>query len=175
MSFRGRAGGLTPIGGLILWYGDAAAIPAGWALCDGTNGTPDLRGRIPVGVDPGQAEFDTLGKTGGAKTVTLSTGQIPGHNHTQDSHGHGVTDPAHRHGFDGDTGFRYVVTTPAGTDHANTAAGGTQTPISFGAMDTATTGVTVNGATATNQAAGGGGSHTNLQPYLALHFIMRTS
>lgn len=63
------------------WYGTVESIPAGWVLCDGTNGTPDLRGRTPVGVDTGQAEFDTLGKTGGAKTHQLTVTEMPQHNH----------------------------------------------------------------------------------------------
>jgi microcystin-dependent protein len=42
---------------------------------------PDLRGRVPAGKDTGQTEFDTLGETGGEKTHTLTTGEIPGHSH----------------------------------------------------------------------------------------------
>jgi len=40
-------------------------------------------GRVLVGVDTGQTEFDTLGETGGAKTHTLSTGEIPSHSHLE--------------------------------------------------------------------------------------------
>jgi microcystin-dependent protein len=43
---------------------------------------PNLKGRVPVGLDSSQTEFDTLGETGGAKTVTLTVGQMPVHNHT---------------------------------------------------------------------------------------------
>jgi hypothetical protein len=52
------------------WYGDIASIPAGWVLCDGTNGTPDLRGRVPFGVNTADNDFNTLGKMGGSKTHT---------------------------------------------------------------------------------------------------------
>jgi microcystin-dependent protein len=52
-------------------------------------------GRVLVGLDSGQAEFDTLDKTGGAKTHTLTTAEIPSHNHTQDAHNH--TQDAHTH------------------------------------------------------------------------------
>jgi hypothetical protein len=38
-------------------------------------------GRVPVGVDTGQTEFNTVEKTGGAKTITLTTAQIPAHSH----------------------------------------------------------------------------------------------
>ena len=44
-------------GFIILWYGEIADIPYGWQLCDGSNGTPDLRNRFVVGAgdtyDPG--------------------------------------------------------------------------------------------------------------------------
>lgn len=43
---------------------------------------PNLIGRVPVGIDPGQPEFDVLGKTGGNKTHTLTTAQLPAHTHT---------------------------------------------------------------------------------------------
>jgi microcystin-dependent protein len=43
---------------------------------------PNLAGRVPVGLDAGQTEFDTMGETGGAKTHTLSTSEIPSHSHT---------------------------------------------------------------------------------------------
>lgn len=41
-------------------------------------------GRVPVGVDTGQTEFDTVEETGGAKTHTLTIGEMPSHNHTLD-------------------------------------------------------------------------------------------
>jgi microcystin-dependent protein len=43
---------------------------------------PNLKGRVPVGLDSSQTEFDTLGETGGEKTVTLTAAQMPVHNHT---------------------------------------------------------------------------------------------
>lgn len=54
----------------------------GWALCNGQNGTADLRGQFVVGVDPSNADYDTPGKTGGANSVALSTAQLPAHSHT---------------------------------------------------------------------------------------------
>jgi len=42
---------------------------------------PNLKGRVPVGLDSSQSEFDTLGETGGLKEVTLTTAQIPDHTH----------------------------------------------------------------------------------------------
>jgi microcystin-dependent protein len=43
---------------------------------------PNLAGRVPVGIDAGQTEFDTMGETGGAKTHTLSSAEMPAHAHT---------------------------------------------------------------------------------------------
>ncbi len=40
--------GGIPSGGIIMWSGSVASIPQGWALCDGTNGTPDLKDRFVI-------------------------------------------------------------------------------------------------------------------------------
>jgi microcystin-dependent protein len=61
--------GGVPSGCILPWYGEAEIIPAGWVLCDGNNGTPDLRGRVIVGVDASDVDFDTVGKTGGHKEL----------------------------------------------------------------------------------------------------------
>jgi microcystin-dependent protein len=44
---------------------------------------PDLRGCVPVGLDTGQTEFEELGANGGEKTHTLTTGEMPGHTHSE--------------------------------------------------------------------------------------------
>ena len=44
-----QASGTIPVGGIIMWSGSVASIPADWALCDGSNGTPDLRGKFVLG------------------------------------------------------------------------------------------------------------------------------
>jgi hypothetical protein len=48
---KDESGFVMPRGGIIMWSGNIADIPKGWALCDGKNGTPDLRGRFIVGAD----------------------------------------------------------------------------------------------------------------------------
>lgn len=52
-------------------------------------------GKVPVGVDINDDDFDTVEKTGGSKTHTLTIEQMPTHTHTQDSHNH--TQAAHNH------------------------------------------------------------------------------
>ena len=72
-------------GMIILWSGAANAIPSGWYLCNGSNGTPDLRGRFVVGYHDGNGDYD-VNDTGGAETVTLSTSQIPSHDPVSYTH-----------------------------------------------------------------------------------------
>ena len=74
-SFNGY--GTIPVGGIIMWSGKRGAIPDGWVLCDGNNGTPDLRGRFIYGKSSA-AESDWAG---GRETVTLTVGNLPAHNH----------------------------------------------------------------------------------------------
>jgi microcystin-dependent protein len=61
---------------------------------------PNLKGKVPVGFNSSETEFDALGETGGAKTHTLTSTEIPGHTHTTNI-GHGHLDtlaaPAHTH------------------------------------------------------------------------------
>ena len=64
------------------FYGNINTIPRGWYICDGTNGTPDLRGMFIVGYDPRDSEYNQVGKNGGLKNVTLTEAQIPSHTHT---------------------------------------------------------------------------------------------
>lgn len=65
----------VPTGAIMMWSGAITAIPNGWALCDGTNGRPDLRGRFIVGYDKNDADYNVIGNTGGYKKVALSANQ----------------------------------------------------------------------------------------------------
>lgn len=67
----------APIGTIVIWSGTADNIPTGWQLCDGTNGTPDLRDKFVLGAGTSHA----VGTTGGEEKVTLTVGQMPSHNH----------------------------------------------------------------------------------------------
>ena len=55
----------------MMWSGAANAIPSGYVLCNGSNGTPDLRGRFVVGYSNTDGDYD-VGDTGGAKTDTVT-------------------------------------------------------------------------------------------------------
>jgi hypothetical protein len=59
-------GAALPTGIIVMWSGAIANIPSGWVLCDGTNGTPDLRDKFVKGVPAGQ----NPGGTGGSNTHT---------------------------------------------------------------------------------------------------------
>jgi microcystin-dependent protein len=69
-------------GMISMWSGDVTKIPSGWALCDGTNGTPDLRGRFIVGHGKGDGLTERkITEKGGEENVTLTEAQMPVHNH----------------------------------------------------------------------------------------------
>lgn len=61
--------------------GLGSGIWADWRLCNGVAGTPDLRGRFVIGLNPADVDYNTIGKIGGAKEVTLTISQMPAHNH----------------------------------------------------------------------------------------------
>ena len=86
-----------PVNVVAMWDGDVSlgeglwdetglgideTIVAGWALCNGQNGTPDLRSKFVIGHDPSDIDYNEISKTGGAATVTLSVAQMPPHEHS---------------------------------------------------------------------------------------------
>lgn len=152
-------------------------------LCNGNNGTPDKRGRVPVGVtsgmgggalnpavDPalGNPAYALLG-TQGSNSIVLTTNQIPSHTHTASATST-VTDPGHDHSLVPDTyagtGDRGNSVSPSGSDCFDW-----QSKERIDVVDTATTGITVS-TTVTVASAGGGLSHPNFQPGLGCYYIM---
>jgi hypothetical protein len=86
--------GTIPVGGIIMWSGTIAGIPTGWALCDGTNSTPDLRNRFIVGAGSDTDTYSIgigsaispsgqigVGSTGGYDSTILDVENLPPHNH----------------------------------------------------------------------------------------------
>lgn len=81
---------VMPVGSIISWYGDISKLPTGWVKCDGTNDTPDLRGRTVVGV--GQYSAEENGKTqdkffafkekSGEMEHALTVEEMPSHHHS---------------------------------------------------------------------------------------------
>ena len=63
-----------PVGSIIMYNGKAEEIPSGWAICDGTNGTPNLLDRFILA-------STYCGGTGGQSQITLSVSQLPPHKH----------------------------------------------------------------------------------------------
>ncbi|MFA5271183.1 MAG: hypothetical protein WC412_02445 [Candidatus Omnitrophota bacterium] len=74
-----RAENGVPKGVVVMWSGTIANIPSGWVLCDGANGTPDLRDRFVVGAKQDDGGITKTNVTG---SLTKSgDGQIPSHAH----------------------------------------------------------------------------------------------
>jgi microcystin-dependent protein len=143
-------------------------------LCNGNNGTPDKRGRVPVGattgmgggamnsaVDPavaGNPAYALLG-TAGANTITLSTNQIPSHSHTATAVS-AVVDPGHTHTWP------YTPKNESGGSGGFGVGGGaTQLTSSSTTGISVTTNVTIN-------PTGDGLAHNNYQPALGCYYIM---
>jgi microcystin-dependent protein len=104
-----------------MWSGAIGSIPVGWLLCDGTASAPDLSGKFVIGIDVGgDADFDTMGETGGVKEVTLTEAQIPAHSHSHSNKvfdvGGTVTDVT---GTILSTGQKETEETGGGTAHSN--------------------------------------------------------
>lgn len=155
-----------PYGSIIMWHGTIASIPSGWAWCDGTNGTPDLRNRFIVAASADGGSTATTYVTG-SPTITGGNKDaiVVSHNHTATSI---VTDPGHDHIIQiSDISGASLVDQlgGSGADYgiANVADSGTT-------VGTTATGITV---ATTNVSAGTSGDNANLPPYYALAFIMK--
>jgi hypothetical protein len=136
-----------PAGVILLWSGNLVSIPAGWALCNGTSGTPDLRNRFIVGAG-GTYAVNAVG--GSADAVVVD------HTHSATSV---VTDPEHAHSY----------TAPSGTDNGGLTGSVVDRTVAA-TTGTASTGITVATSIAN---AGVSGSNANLPPYYALAYIMK--
>jgi microcystin-dependent protein len=120
-----------------------SAIGTTYGVGDGTNtfNIPDLRGRVPVGYDSAQTEFDTLGEKGVEKAHILTVAEMPQHSHNFYVGGGGANSTSDGHGTN--SGWGYTVN---GIQQSTTTTGGSG-------------GVNI--------------SHNNLQPYIAINYIIK--
>ena len=148
LSEENPSAGIIPRGGIIMWSGAIAAIPLGWYLCNGTNGTPDLRDRFVIGAGTSYA----VAATGGSKDAivvahTHNMNAAGAHSHSltlNNTTGTGVSDPVAKWS---------ALSGVSATSTATTADAGTHTH--------------------TIDSTGSSGTNANLPPYYALAFIMR--
>lgn len=139
--------------GVVVAYNSTTA-PFGWALCDGTNGTPDLRGRFILGSGSGSGlTTRTQGATGGAESVVLTEAQMPSHTHTANTSG------AHTH----TTQLRAMGNQYWGSGTGNTLWG------DLANYTTSSSGSHTHSLTDT----GGDQSHENMPPFCVLTYIMK--
>jgi hypothetical protein len=147
--------GTIPVGGIIMWSGSIVSIPSGWSLCDGTNGTPDLRNRFIAGA----GDSYSPGNTGGVEENTLNSSHIPRHTHD-------VIDPGHRH--------RVVRVKGSDAGASSTDGGDVEWsegfPSEYIYTDVIKTGIKIKEAGSDMDPP----SLENRPPYYALAFIMRT-
>lgn len=161
-----------------------AAIGTTYGAGDGstTFNLPDFRGRRAMGVGTGPGlTARVLGANGGAETVVIGTGNLPAHNHgvNDPTHAHGISDPTHHHNMDGDAGNRYVVSVGGGAGNGVTGpfpGNGGALGVSFSDVDSALTGVSVNGAgTGITTANTGSGTAVNvIDPFVVVTKIIKT-
>jgi len=147
-----------PSGIIVMWKGAVNQIPAGWALCDGNNGTPDLRDRFVVGAGNSYAVGANAGNTSHSHTINDHSHLAPDHLHTI----------AHDHYVSRVNNGSYWSDWGSGLDTGGNYAGytyGSQTNNSSGASDRS-----MQTGEATDR---GMDSRSNLPPYYALAYIMK--
>lgn len=179
----------VPVRGIIMWSGTIDEIEAGWQLCDGTNGTPDLRDKFVIGAradNAGAARTEVTGaptQTGGSKDAVVVT-----HNHTgttgNESQGHTHPITVNTTPLSGQITFResgpVSASGIAGAADSSTnfdgggAYGGMRT-VNLNATHSHTASAGAQSASHTHslttQSSGESGTNKNLPPYYALAFI----
>lgn len=155
---------VMPVGSIISWYGDITKLPTGWVKCDGTNDTPDLRGRTVVGV--GQYSAEENGKTqdkffafkekSGEMEHALTVEEMPSHSHTTNGRYMSIDQVQVQwlNSFGGSGGYPYR------NDISKT--GGREVKDADGNPMKDADGKIVYETV----------PHNNMQPYFALHYIM---
>ena len=122
-------------------------------------------GRVPVSVDTTDSNFNTVEKTGGAETVTLTTSQMPNHTHQ-------CLDSLSSNTYANNIGLNYSETSAYGNFARS------QSSNNYGSTNSGTRKTNLLGNfnhTHTLQSAGGGAAHNNLQPYITCYMWKRTA
>jgi len=189
---KDKSGYLSPVGTIAMFAGSTA--PEGWLICDGSTvsastyadlysviGTmyggnssnfalPNLKGRVPVGKDVGDASFDALNEKGGEKTHTLTTTEMPAHSHNVDpplvyttsngAHTHSISVNIYGNpdGWD-DYGRNYWSNTWSSSNPSTSSAGEHYHSLDMGVFNSFST--------------GGSAAHNTLQPYIVLNYIIK--
>jgi hypothetical protein len=138
----------VPTGVIVMWSGNIASVPTGWSLCNGGNGTPDLRDRFIVGA----GNVYAVAAVGGSANAI-----VVDHTHSATSV---VTDPGHAHSY----------TAPSGTDNSGVSGSNVVDTTVSSTTGTANTGITV---ATTVTSTGSSATNANLPPYYALAYIMK--
>ena len=175
----------VPVGCILPYAGSPHSIPSGWKICDGKNGTPDLRDRFIVGAG-GSFNINTRG---GEITKKLTVDMLPEHRHTffaagsTDSDGHGGIDSAVQTISDGITGVAitngvYDEKSPVGRAAGGGGRQSTNTGERTGSLyrnGTKNSGVNSNGDISLNGETASIQQGINIMPpYHALYYIMHT-
>jgi microcystin-dependent protein len=141
-----------------------------------------------VGIKAGDADFNVLGETGGAKTVTLTDAQLPSHTHLQNAHthlqnAHTHLQNAHDHTIQGTSEAAgsgvasNKILAGSGMNIYKNATGGLVAMQDDFLLDSIATNQnttpTNQNTTPTNQNTGGGDEHNNVQPYLVMRYIIK--
>lgn len=143
-----------PSGAIILWSGSIGSIPAGYYLCNGSNGTPDLRNRFVVGAGSTYA-VDATG--GSADAIVVS------HTHTFS----GTTAAAGSHNHT-------VTASNQSSQNGTVSGGGTLPATGSSTLTTSTVADHTHTYSGTTASAGSSGTNANLPPYYALCYIMKS-
>ena len=163
--------GAVPAGVIVLWSGASNAIPSGWYLCNGQNGTPNLQDRFIVGAGSGYS----VGATGGESTKLLGTANLPSHTHQKGTLG------VDNRTLTGDiTKISECYNVAGGATGVFTKKNTGNSPVTGSASNSPTAGVDFN-ATHNHPMSGSTGdqggtmgqSFNILPPYYALCYIMK--
>ena len=162
---------IIPSGIITMWSGSIATIPAGWALCNGQNGTPNLIDRFVIMA----GSTYNVGSIGGSKDAIVVS-----HTHTQAAHNHTATTDssgAHTHSLVGtrSDGYTYYGATKFYTTSSSGPISSTDALKDTGVLSSGahTHSLTTTTVTPAINSTGSDGTNANLPPYYALAYIMK--